>query len=224
MADSELDGNPVRVPSITHPKLRGLAVTGLVVVGLALLVLGAAIWLNRSAPGKTTTSNTSTTTVSKTAGITTTKVGSTGTTTPGAPSIRSEAVAATLFALGALVFLCGTFFARISEVTLPGGAGFKLTPETQAKVVEKVATQAESEGLPLQPDTLRRWYEATLAELGASTAGTPQPAVGYSRAARGRPEAQSEPRAAATSASPSDAVLDAAVRAAIQRVGPVRRG
>jgi hypothetical protein len=218
MASSAPVQDPVRVPSIQHPTLRAFAVVGLLAVGLALLVLGAAIWLDRTAPGKSTTSNTSTTTVTKHAAATTTTVNSTDTTTPGSPSIRSEAVAGTLFALGALVFLCGMFFSRIAEVTLPGGAGFKLAPATQAKVVEKVAAQAKAKGLPLEPGTLRQLYEATLVELGAPTSTTSEPAVGYTRASRGQRQTKQAQTPAAPSGEPSDEILDAAVHAAMQRI------
>jgi hypothetical protein len=105
---------------------------------------------------------------------------------PGRPTIRSEPVAVTLFGLGALVFLSGVFFVRIAEVTLPGGAGFKLAPSAQSRVVEKVAQAAQSEGR-LDPQTLRKFYEATVEELARAwpyAASAPAPAVGYERASR----------------------------------------
>src|SRR3954453_1762226 len=153
----------VRVSSISHPWLRRLAVMTLVALGVGMVVLGAVIWLDTSAPGKSTVTKSSTTQVTKPAsrrnpgGTTTTTVSSTDTTTPGNPSVRSEPLAAALFGLGALVFLTGVFFGRLEEVTLPGGAGFKLSPAAQATVVEKVAKEAET-ARRLEPQTLRRLY------------------------------------------------------------------
>jgi hypothetical protein len=176
----------VRVPSV-HTKLwRTLAVIGLVTVGLVLIGYGAVLWLAGGSAASTTVHKASTTTVDKPAnadtqgGTTTTRVDTTDTSTPGQPAERSEAVVAALLGLGSVLFLCGVFFGRIQEVTLPGGAGLKLAPEAQARLAEKV-TAAANEAPKLSaedPETIRRLYQRALAEMSSElAAAAPEPAV-----------------------------------------------
>ncbi len=50
-------------------------------------------------------------------------------------------------ALGALLVLCGAFFGRIREITLPGGVGIKLAELTESKketLQEKVTEKASA--------------------------------------------------------------------------------
>jgi hypothetical protein len=88
----------------------------------------------------------------------TTTANSTDTTNPAKPTVRSESVAATLFGLGALRFLCGIFFTRLAQLTLPGGAGMELLPPaTQAKVLKKAAAIAKERDAD-SPDTISTIY------------------------------------------------------------------
>jgi hypothetical protein len=207
----------VRVRSIETDSLHNMAVAGLILLGLALLVLGGVVWLDTTAPGASKVGKTSTTIVSKQGLATTTTVRSTDTTTPGKSTLRSETVAGTLFGLGALLFLCGLFFGRISEVTLPGGAGFKLDPAAQAKVVAKVAERAQqTKGLEPEPETMQKLYTAAIQELlrtRATTPGTPQ-----TQGPGGTPTPELAAGASGWGTSPSDDVIDAAVDAAVKQV------
>lgn len=160
----------VRSPTITSPILRVLAVAGLLLVGVTLLVLGSVTLFDNSAPGASTVAKQSTTEVTAPAkdqaGTTTTAVSSRDVATPGEPSFRSESLAATLFALGAIVFLIGIFFGRIQEITLPGGGGFKLSPETTEAVKEKVAKKLKQDPtLTEDPQTAIALYESAISEL-----------------------------------------------------------
>lgn len=197
-------------------RLRTAAVGVLLVLGAALLAFGSVVWLDTSAPGPSTVAKTSTTRVRKPAGsarTTTTVVRSRDTTTPGKLSLRSEAVAATLFALGALLVLCGLFFNRITKVTLPGGGGFELGPESQAKVVAKAAETAERQGLPLEPQMLAALYRAALEEL-AMRHPAPSPWPGSAD------WAVAGPGWGPAGTSPGDDIIEAAVAAAAERVDP----
>jgi hypothetical protein len=210
----------VRVPSVHRKEWRILAVVGLVVVGLALIGYGAVLWLSGGGIGPSTAHKVSTTSVDKpanadTAGVTTnTKVDTTDTKTPGDPAERSEAVVAALLGIGSILFLCGVFFGRIQEVTLPGGAGFKLAPEAQAQLAEKV-TEAAINAPDLSPDpqTVGRLYQRALAEVLRELPAAPEPVVmespgGYYVAT------------GSTEVSPPDDNLNRAVASATERLTP----
>src|SRR5438270_5416111 len=96
-----------RTHTVRKPLLRVLAVIALIAVGLALLVLGSVALLKNDAPGPSSVVKHSTTKVTAPAkdkaGTTTTSVASDDSTTPGKPSVRSEAVAAALFGLGSII-------------------------------------------------------------------------------------------------------------------------
>jgi len=206
---------------------RGVAAGVLVVLGLGLLVFGTVVWLDTAAPGASTVDKASTTRVTtpgelaKQGGTTTTSVQSTDTSTPGSPSLRSEAVAATLFGLGALLFLTGLFFNRVTQVTFPGGGALTIGPDTQATLVAKAAETAEKQGLPRDPDTLAALYQAAFQELAKR-----QPPVYYPYR-RSRWPGGSDwfgPGGASawgtTGTSPGDDVIEEAVVAAAKRVAP----
>lgn len=206
---------------------RGLAAAVLVVLGLSSLAFGTVVWLDTSAPGASSVQKTSTTNVTTPAdlaakgGTTTTAVTSTDKTTPGSASLRSEAVAATLFGLGALLFLTGVFFNRVTQVTLPGGGALTLGPDAQAKLVAKAAETAEKEGLPRDPAALAALYQVALQELEKR-----QPPLYYPYR-RSRWPGGSDwvgPGGASgwgtSGTSPGDDVIEEAVVAAAQRVAP----
>jgi hypothetical protein len=174
----------------------------LVAVGLTLLVLGCVNLFGTSTPGVSTVGKQSTTSIAAPAkdqaGTTTTTVSSTDTTTPGKASVRSASTAAALLGLGAIVFLVGIFFGRIQEVTLPGGAGLKLSPQAQKAVKEKVAEKLKQDPqLKEDPTTGITLYDAALRELEARTLGT----LGLSAA----------PAGATLETSPGDDVVEQAV-------------
>lgn len=201
--------------------------SALVVLGLASFALGAVVWLDTGAPGSSKVEKTSTTLVTKPAdaaasGTTTTEVRSLDTTSPGTSSIRSEAVAATLFGLGAILMLCGAFFPRISKVSLPGGGGFELlAPPDQARVVERTAQAAKQQGLELEPERLAALYRTAIEELLMRRRSSMYPPTsdwpdGVS--SWGGPAGASSWGTRATS--PGDDVIDEAVAAAVERVRP----
>jgi len=221
------------VESKAARRRRYAAPAALAVLGSMMLLFGALIWLDTSPPGKSVVDKTSTTSVTEPPKPATadtapapkvSEVHSVDTTTPGEPTLRSEAVAATLFGLGALLLLCGVFFPRISKITLPGGAGIELiAPETQAKVVEKTVAQAMAVGLALEPKTLAVIYRDSIATL-LGAAGAPPPAAmgGYRSRRAGGPPAAPE-RESGAIISPSDDLIDAVVKAATDRVARGRR-
>ncbi len=194
-----------RKPSVTNPWLRRLAVTGLVAIGLALLILASIALFDTQAPGANSVNKTSTTSAvappTGSGGKTTTTVLSTETTTPGKTSVRSESVAAALFGLGSILFLVGVFFGRIQEVTLPGGGGVKLiSPEVKEAVTEKVAEKVKQDpNIPENPETAIALYEATLNQL-----------IGMRQIPPSRFD-YGAPLGAAAETSPGDDVLDIAV-------------
>jgi hypothetical protein len=170
----------VRVPSVHSKGGRNAAIVALVILGVALIGLATGLWLANGSPSKSTITKHDTTIVSK-APVrgsapgspnhaqkrTQTTVNSSETTSGGGPSRRSETLVITLLALGSLLFLCGVFFGRIQEVTLPGGAGLKLSEAVQAKVAAKVASEAKANPkLGDDPATIARLYQMTLDHLG----------------------------------------------------------
>jgi hypothetical protein len=211
----------IRVPSVHRREWRILAVIGLVVVGLALIGYGAVLWLSGGSAGPSTVRKVSTTSVDKPAnadtegGTTTTRVDTTDTKTPGEPAERSEAVVAALLGLGSVLFLCGVFFGRIQEVTLPGGAALKLAPEAQEKLVEKVtaAASAAPDLSPDDPQTMLRLYQQSLDELLRELpAVAPEPVVMES------PGGGYHVGTVRTEVSPPDDYLDRAVARATEQM------
>lgn len=162
----------VRVPSVRSGRGRIAAIAGLILVGLTLLGFGIGLWLSGGEAGPSNIEKTSTTRITKPpkaearGGTTTTAVESTEKSAPGEPAERSEAIVAAALGLGSILFLCGIFFGRIQEVTLPGGAGFKLGPAAQAKLAEKVTATAKArDDLSDDPETIAALYRAALDEL-----------------------------------------------------------
>jgi len=154
---------------------------GLIGMGIALIGLATALWLSNGSPAESTTQKRDTTRVSGSAAAAAggsdsgasracgckssgkTVVESVEAVSGGGPSKRSETLVITLFGLGTLLFLCGVFYGRIQEVTLPGGAGFKLGESAQAKVKSTVVEAAKSNpDLTDDPETIARLYEMTL--------------------------------------------------------------
>lgn len=212
----------------TAKLLRGVAAGILVVLGLGLLGFGGVVWLDTGAPGPSTVHKTSTTQVTtpgqlaKNGGTTTTSLQSTDTSTPGSASLRSEAVAATLFGLGALLVLTGLFFNRVTQVTFPGGGALTIGPDTQATLVAKAAETAEKQGLPRDPATLAALYQAAFEELAKR-----RPAAYYTSYRRSGWPGGSDwvgPGGASGwgtgGTSPGDDEIEQAVVAAARRVAP----
>jgi hypothetical protein len=168
----------VRVPSLHSRTGRLVAIAGLIAVGVALIGFAAGLWLANSSPPASTTTEHNTTSAVGTepaasgAGDSATTVDSIVRASGGGASGRSETLVTALFGLGTLMLLAGIFFGRIQEVTLPGGAGLKLTPDAQAKVAAKVADEAKSNPqLSDDPATIERLYQITLDHLARRYAG-----------------------------------------------------
>lgn len=205
--------------------LHGLAVTLLLVLGVASLGFGAALWLDNEAPGVSKVNKTTTTSVKKplqeAGGTTTTTVISDDTNTPGTTSLRSETVVATALALGALFMFCGVFYFRVAKLTFPGGAGLELiAPETQAKVVESAAKQATKEGTGDDPAAISLLYEAALYELLLSQAVRSYPSSRLRRSPGTGAVDYPTPAAWGPGTSPGDDAIDDAVARAAGRLRP----
>jgi hypothetical protein len=145
----------------------------LIVIGALLLLLGGFVWFDKDEPGMSTVMQDSTTTVlpPKESGEKVTKVNSSDTTEPGDPTTQSEAVAVALIGAGALIGLCGMFYARIQEISFPGVGGLKLSTQAQATLAEKAAERADKDPrLQLTPETVRDIYEAALQRLQVGSA------------------------------------------------------
>jgi len=181
MADKS-GGDAVRVPSVHTKTARHAAVVLLIAVGLGLIGLASGLWLSDGSPPNATTikrtatrphpkSTQSTTSKArcKCAGKRKTVVKTTERKKGGGPSKRSETLSLALLGLGGLFVLCGVFFGRIQEVTLPGGGSLKLTEETQAQIASKVVDVANNDpGLTADAATIGRLYEKTLESLTAT--------------------------------------------------------
>jgi hypothetical protein len=78
-------------------------------------------------------------------------------------------------ALGALLVLCGAFFGRIREITLPGGAGLKLAELTESKketLQEKVTEKASAAvSVERTPEVAVAAYGRALEKLRAQFPG-----------------------------------------------------
>jgi hypothetical protein len=164
-----------------------------------VLLIGFAtgLWLANGSPPASTTTQHNTTSVAgpdsgggsadtptsgETAGNSQTTVDSVTTSSGGGTSGRSETLVIALFGLGALMLLCGIFFGRIQEVTLPGGTSLKLSEDAQAKVAAKVADEAKTNPqLSDDPQTIKRLYQITLDHLTQQyqAPGLTQTAQGY---------------------------------------------
>ncbi len=214
MADSAPDaGTP------TAPKTAHWFAAILILVAILMILEGVRLWNATTTAGPTTVRKTSTTTTTTPVSSTTpakspsvTAVESTDTTTPGKTVRAAETIPTTLFALGALLLLCGVFYPRIAKVTLPGGAGIELTAEQQAGVVKEAVAQAQATDLPTEPETIAEVYSETVQALRtgeAQAAAAAAPRRGP--AAMGRPR-----RRDVATASPD--IVTAAARLAAERV------
>jgi hypothetical protein len=168
----------VRVPSVHSKRGRQAAVATLVTLGVALMGFAAVLWLgNGSPPASTTIEHTKSRAprghASRAAPRTgprathaATRVTKATKTTGGGVSRRSETLVIALITLGAFLLLAGLFFGRIQEVTLPGGAGFKLTTDTQAKVAARAVAEAKvNPDIPDNPATVKILIQTATQEL-----------------------------------------------------------
>jgi hypothetical protein len=113
---------PTRL-STTEMALAGL----LMVVGAAVVVIVLALFVT---DGNWLTEKTTTTGDGATKRTETTKY--------------SDALPLAAVGVGGLLILCGAFFGRLREITLPGGAGIKLG-EVQQQVDEKIEEKAQEQ-------------------------------------------------------------------------------
>jgi hypothetical protein len=164
----------------------------LMAIGVGLIVVGAYLWLSIDAshPSNKVHVRSVTTTrkppANKKKVPTTTKVvvTKTTTTTPAVESQRSrrsETLTGTLLVLGTLILLIGAFYGRISEFTLPLGAGAKLfpvpvtpPPKTQAQIAQVIGA---SEELTAQPQKAEVAYLAALSVLQSEMTAKAQTAA-----------------------------------------------
>jgi hypothetical protein len=86
-------------------------------------------------------------------------------TTTGHPARGSDTLAMFGFGVGIVLLFTGLFYGNISEITLPGGGGIKISPTTQAKVAGQVSTKfGESEA-----ELARSVYLLALTKLAEAT-------------------------------------------------------
>jgi hypothetical protein len=112
----------------------------------------------------------------------------------------SDTLVIAALGLGGLLVLCGAFFGRLREITLPGGGGIKLAELAEPKkeaLQEKIAGASIDADVPdeLKPRLATAAYDRSLEKFRAQFPG-------------------------AVAANPSDQVLDSLAAEAVEEVKP----